>query len=107
MKRTFPDEGRRLDVQYDVIFEGQVASGQDVEVVKKKLAAVFKLDEQAVSRLFSGRPVFVKRDVDFEAASKYWEVFDKVGAVCRMEPVKTEDEDASDDEEAGSRKIWY
>lgn len=92
-------------MQYDIVFDGTVAPGKDVQEVKKKLAALFKIDMAKAERLFTGKPVFIKKNVDFEEASRYWEIFDKVGAVCKMEPIKEEtDQEPDEDDDRGK---WY
>ena len=94
-------------MQYDVIFDGQIKEGCDMDEVKKKVAALFKLNAEKAEKLFSGKSVVVKRNVDFEEASRYWDAFENAGAKCRMEPVKEAGEEGEDDEEAKARKIWY
>lgn len=77
---------------YQLILEG-VAEGFDLEEVKAKLAAFFKIKPEKVDAFFRGKPVAVKKGLDKETALKYKSVFDLAGATCRIEGLEEEDED--------------
>lgn len=77
---------------YSVIFSGKVAEGFEVEQVKQNMAQVFKLSADKVERLFSGKPVAIKRSVDQSAALKIRNVMAKAGA---LGVIKEEAEQAS------------
>ena len=76
---------------YQLILEG-VAEGFDLEEVKAKLAAFFKIKPEKVEAFFGGKPVAVKKGLDKETALKYKSVFDLAGATCRIEGLEDEDE---------------
>lgn len=77
---------------YQLILEG-VAEGFDLEEVKAKLAAFFKMKPEKVDAFFRGEPVAVKKGLDKETALKFKSVFDLAGAICRIEGLEEEDED--------------
>ncbi|MDG2502307.1 MAG: hypothetical protein P8M77_07935 [Porticoccaceae bacterium] len=40
---------------FDVLFRGEIEAGQNIDQVKKRVGAIFKLDKAKVERLFSGQ----------------------------------------------------
>ena len=76
---------------YQLILEG-VAKGFDLEEVKAKLAAFFKLEPEKVDAFFREKPVVVKKGLDNETALKYKSVFELAGATCRIEGLEEEDD---------------
>ncbi len=73
--------------QYRLVFSAEVADGQHPAVVKKRLAAVLKLDDAQMDVLFSGQPVVVKKATDKQNAARYQEAFKKAGARLRVLPL--------------------
>ena len=74
------------DVHFDLSFDGTLAPGAEPLAVRQQLAAIFKLDEPGVARLFTGKPVFIKREVDVATAAKFERVFNQAGAILRITP---------------------
>ena len=72
---------------YNVIFEGKVAPGKDLESVKKAMMNLLKIDSQAIERIFSGRPISLKNGVNASTAEKYQKAIEAAGAVCKVEPM--------------------
>jgi hypothetical protein len=77
--------------RYKIIFNGQIIEGNDIEDVKGRIADHFKIGEDKIKRLFSGRPVLVRRNVDFINARRYQSIFQKAGAICEMIEIKDEE----------------
>jgi hypothetical protein len=50
------------------------------------VARLFKIQESAVERLFSGKPLRVKQAVDADAASRYRAAFREIGALVQIVP---------------------
>ena len=69
---------------YNVIFEGTISNGHKVEVVKRNLAALFKINEKKADLLFTKPQVVLKKDLDYDSALKYCKVILKTGAVCNV-----------------------
>ena len=76
--------------QFRLVFSGEVLDGQHPAVVKKRLGAVLKLDDARMDKLFSGKPVVVKKSADSGNAAKYQRAFQKAGARLRVLPVAGE-----------------
>lgn len=72
------------DERFDLIFEGLIAPGSDRTEARSRLTAIFKLSEQGAERLFTGKPVVVKRDVDAATAQQYETVFARAGAILTV-----------------------
>lgn len=83
--------------KFDILFAGELMGDADPEKVRSQLQQRFKLSEAATERLFSGRTVTVKRDVDTVTASRYRKVFRDAKALIEIRPV-----DASARERANS-----
>jgi hypothetical protein len=76
--------------RFDLSYKGDLAPGADPASVRERLTAVFKLSAAGAERLFTGRPVIVKRNVDAVAAARFTEVFEQAGALLTVTPLTTE-----------------
>ena len=72
---------------YDVIFEGKVVPGKDLEAVKKAMGDLLKMDPEKIGRIFSGRPILLKNGVNADIAEKYKKAIRAAGAVCSIKPM--------------------
>ena len=50
------------DQEFKIVFEGTIVAGQDLENVKKNLAALFEIDKEDIEPLFSGSQVVLKNE---------------------------------------------
>jgi hypothetical protein len=63
---------------------------------KKNLAALFKISDEQVERLFSGKPITLKKSLEFDTANKYRVAIKKAGCIAELveckasEPIKTD-----------------
>ncbi len=71
--------------QYQLVFNGTLSDGHEVNEVKRNLASLFKTDETKIEQLFTRLPFVVKRNVDHDGAIKYQRVLRKAGAICQVE----------------------
>ncbi len=76
------------DIKYRVIFNGEIADGETIDEVKKKLATMFKTDAAKIDKLFTGGPKVVKKDAPLETCEKTKQTFEKAGAICTIEPLE-------------------
>lgn len=72
--------------RYDLIFKGELVPGADPAQVKQNLQQLFRIDAAQVEKLFAGKPVPLKRGLDFEAANKYRVALKKAGARLDVVP---------------------
>lgn len=73
--------------RYDIQFAGELVDGADAGIARERLRELFKLSPDALDRLFSGRPVVVKRDLDETGALRYRRAFREAGAILRIDAV--------------------
>jgi uncharacterized protein YbjQ (UPF0145 family) len=77
-----------MATRYNVVFEGKILPDRDLAGVKRELAAVMKMEAETVERLFSGRPVVLRRGVDAAAGEKFQKSFRAAGAICALRPLE-------------------
>ena len=68
------------DERYDLMFSGELVPGFELAQVKHNLQQLFRLDEQKINALFSGKSIPLKKGVDADAANKYRVAMKKAGA---------------------------
>ena len=68
--------------RYTVIFEGRIMPGKNTGMVKEQLKSALKTDDQGIAKMFTGKPVAVRRNTDLATAEKYKQVFAAAGAFC-------------------------
>lgn len=70
--------------KYKVVFDCRTVKRWRLRWVKKNLAARFRLDEKKLERLFSNKPVTVKRNINFERALRIRRAIEEAGGTCRI-----------------------
>jgi hypothetical protein len=90
------------DPSYDIVFSGELTPGADPHAVRERLRALFKLPDETLDRLFSGRPVAIKRGVDAATAKRYRDVFRDAGAVVQTLTAEQDETGSSRAEHATS-----
>jgi len=73
---------------YKVIFEGTILPGKDADSVKKSLMDLLNQDEMVMDRLFSGKPMVIRKNADAETAENFRKAFEAAGAICMIKPVE-------------------
>lgn len=76
------------DTPLQLVFRGECLDGYDPGVVRQAVARALRLDEARTERLFSGKPVVLRRQVDALSADRHIARFATLGAVLRTEPSK-------------------
>lgn len=72
-------------MEYNLIFKGEVEEGFDISITKKKLANAFKVSDEKVEVLFSGRPTVIKKGLSFESGIKLQQQLLNIGAKTDLE----------------------
>ncbi len=67
-----------------VVFKGQLAADVAEDIAKQKLAALFKINVAQAEAMLSGKPVFIKKNVDLPTAQKYQAAMQKAGAIAEI-----------------------
>lgn len=81
---------------FDVYFLGQMLPDTDPASVRRNVAALFKVSDDSAARLFSGKPLRVKQNIDAEAASRYRAAFRNAGALIEIVPAGAAPPEAAD-----------
>ncbi|NQT27355.1 hypothetical protein HQ585_18520 [candidate division KSB1 bacterium] len=78
------------DTRYNIVFKGEIIDGCDLSQVKTDLAHLFKKEIAQVEKLFTGRSVILKKNVDLLTAQKYQRELQMIGARCHLERLQEE-----------------
>lgn len=66
---------------YKLVFRGDIAQGHTFMSARKSLQELFRLDDQGLNKLFCGRSVTIKKNLDEATAIKWEALLFKAGAV--------------------------
>jgi hypothetical protein len=69
---------------YQLIFDGTITDGHQVEDVKKKLAGLLKANATQIEQLFAKQEVVLKKGMDYDSAVRYQKALQKAGTVCKV-----------------------
>ena len=69
---------------YQLVFDGTISDGYQVEDVKKNMAGLLKANATQIERLFSKQEVILKKGMDYDSAMQYQKALQKAGTVCRV-----------------------
>ncbi|MDJ0841910.1 MAG: hypothetical protein QNK37_35735 [Acidobacteriota bacterium] len=73
------------ELRYRLIFEGKVLPGQDPETAKTAFARRFGVKDAQLPKLFSGRPVVLKANLDGPSVKRLGRALTDVGVTYRVE----------------------
>lgn len=76
-----------MATEYRVVFAGAVLDGHKVEEVRQTAGKRLKVTPEQLIRLFSGKPVVLKKGLDMSAAEKYVGELNNIGMKVRVEPI--------------------
>ncbi|MFP3925839.1 DUF805 domain-containing protein [Pseudomonas sp. W5-36] len=71
---------------FKIVFEGQLRTGVELETARQNLAQLFKTEVSGVDRLFTGKPVTIKRSLTRDDAQRYLAALNDAGVEGRIEP---------------------
>ena len=70
--------------QFKLLFRGALAPDQDKSVVRGRLQALLKINDEQTAAMFSGKPMIIKKSADEATAKKFKGAFAKAGAVLEI-----------------------
>ncbi|OPA96307.1 hypothetical protein BFW87_08210 [Pseudomonas fluorescens] len=73
------------DNRFKIVFDGTLLPGVESTTAKLNLAELFKSDVAAIEKLFTGRPVALKRDLSRSDAETYLTALKNAGVDARIE----------------------
>ena len=71
---------------FEVVFRGDIRSGETLAVVQQRLGDLFRLDPPRLDQLFSGRPVMLRRGLDSVDAERFRTLLEEAGALVQLRP---------------------
>jgi len=72
---------------YQVIFSGKIIEHADLDMVKANVARVFSMPPDRIEKLFSGRRLVLKKELDQATAERYRATLQRAGALCEIEDI--------------------
>lgn len=72
---------------YNIVFKGELVRSFELVTVKKNIGQLFKVGGPKLEALFSGKTILLKRNLNFETATKYRVAIKKAGARVDVVPV--------------------
>lgn len=89
---------------FDIYFLGEMLPDADPAAVRRDVAKLFKTSDDAVDKLFSGKPRRVKQGIDVDTASRYRAAFREAGALLQIVPTGGPPPEAISPESAAGTK---
>ncbi len=71
-----------------IVFRGEIIAGEAEAAVKQRAAQLFKASPEQIERIFSGRPVVLRKDLSAEEGARYRERLEKAGIRVYVEEMK-------------------
>jgi uncharacterized membrane protein YhaH (DUF805 family) len=75
--------------RFKIVFDGALLPGVEITTAKLNLADLFKSDVSAIERLFSGKPIALKRDLSHADAQTYLDALIEVEQPVEPAPTET------------------
>lgn len=76
-----------MTTEYRVVFAGAVLDGHEAEAVKQTAGQRLKVTPEQLTRLFSGKPVVLKKGLSISAAEQYVAELNRIGMKARVEAI--------------------
>ncbi|WP_353411210.1 hypothetical protein [Pseudoteredinibacter isoporae] len=73
--------------RYNLVFRGDIVLGHNIVDVKLRLGKLFKVNEAQLERLFSGRPVVIKKSLLKAEADRYTDALHQAGAQVEVQAI--------------------
>ncbi len=71
-------------MSYSVVFTGEIKASVTRDQAIENLAVLFKKDTAAIEKLFTGKKIIIKRDLDHQSATKYQMALANAGVVSEL-----------------------
>jgi len=94
--------------RFNIVFQGKIAVGYDVNTVKRNLQKLTKLDAGHIERLFATPETIIKSNIDGVTAERYMTALKHTGAICQLVPLdklNAEVQEAPKDTDHGLQQI--
>ena len=64
------NETKDQPTKIDVFFRGDLVAGEKIVDVRERLKKLFKANDEQLQRMFSGRPIAIRRGIDSATAAR-------------------------------------
>jgi hypothetical protein len=85
-------EVKRPDCFYRLVFRGEVENGRDIGNIKQEFSRLFKIDESGINEFFSGKPVVIKAQLNYETAVRYQSALRQIGILTAIDAHSNDEE---------------
>ena len=72
---------------FEIVFRGDLVAGHNILEVKQALQTQFNLNQTSVEKMFSGKPVVLKKGLAEAEAEKFRDAFQHAGAQVQLREV--------------------
>lgn len=72
---------------YNVVFTGEIIGGMDPKVAKQNFSNAFKVTGMRLDALFSGKPVILKKNIDYRDGMKFRGQLKRLGMMSSLNPL--------------------
>jgi uncharacterized membrane protein YjgN (DUF898 family) len=109
---SYPANMKRgsMQITYKLIFRGKLSADLSAPEVRERLLKLYGNKAEVADRFFTGRPLIVRKDLDYGAAQKYKAMFERAGVPCDVLEVRpplpraeTQKQAAPQDDTAGHK----
>lgn len=70
--------------RYFITFNGKIVEDKTIDEVVSGLSALFRCDQKKIRKLFDGKDYVIKRELDWNNATKYQEIMKQKGAITNF-----------------------
>jgi len=71
-------------MSYSIVFTGEIKASVTRDQAIENLALLFKKDTASIEKLFTGKKIIIKRDLDHQSATKYQMALANAGVVTEL-----------------------
>ena len=77
-----------MQTTYKVIFRGRLNADIPAPEVRERLLKLYGNKAEVADRFFTGRPLTVRKDLDYQTAQKYKAMFERAGVPCDIVEIR-------------------
>jgi hypothetical protein len=74
--------------RYNVVFTGEIIGSMDPAVAKQNFSDTFKVTGMRLDALFSGKPVVLKKNIDYRNGMKFRGQLKRIGMISSFNPLE-------------------
>ncbi|WP_051940417.1 hypothetical protein [Stenoxybacter acetivorans] len=71
-----------------IVFRGEIIEGKAKAEVKAHAAQLFKISPERIDRIFSGKPIVLKKDLSADEGLRYQNALEKIGMRAHIETME-------------------